>query len=227
MTTVAPTPAAPATGISAGLTQSSTSLANNFETFLTLLTAQLRAQDPLNPMDTNEFTQQLVQFSGVEQQIRTNQTLEQMMALSRNAAGGAAVSYLGRSAIAETNGALLGANGASWTYTLPRAAESVRLVVQDERGRAVFTTTGPVASGKNDFAWDGKDGLGRTLAPGVYRLIVDAKGPQNAKIDASILREGTISQIDLSSATPMLMLEGVPVPLDNIKQLKTLENVKS
>ena len=223
MNTVSPA----ASGFSTGLTQSTNALANNFETFLTLLTAQLQAQDPLNPMDTNEFTQQLVQFSGVEQQIRTNQNLEQMAALARTSAGAAAVSYLGREAVAETDGALLNAQGARWTYSLPRAADSVKLTIQDSRGQTVFTTTGKTASGENAFQWDGKDALGRTLPGGVYRLKVEATGAQGSAIAATIQRTGAISQIDLSSGVPTLLLDGVPVPLDKIKQLKTKDSLNS
>ena len=73
------------------------SLASNFDTFLTLLTTQLQHQDPLSPMDSTEFTQQLVQFSSVEQQISANKNLESLIALTKSRSSADAVSYLGKS----------------------------------------------------------------------------------------------------------------------------------
>jgi hypothetical protein len=72
------------------------SLSGNFETFLTLLTTQLKNQDPLSPMDSNQFTQQLVQFSQVEQQINSNKNLESLIALTKSQSATSAVSYLGK-----------------------------------------------------------------------------------------------------------------------------------
>jgi flagellar basal-body rod modification protein FlgD len=209
------------TGFSSGLTQSTSSLANNFDTFLTLLTAQLQAQDPLNPMDTNEFTQQLVQFSGVEQQIRSNQSLENLTNLMQASAGAASVNYLGQTVLAETNGAFLTEGGARWTYDLPRAAEEVKLTVRDDRGRVVFGAQGGRERGENTFNWDGKDGGGRVLPDGVYRLTVEAKGAGDQTIAASLTRKGEITEIDLSSGAPVLLLGGVPVEMEKIKRLKT------
>ena len=88
-----------------GNSSSSIGLAANFDTFMKLLTAQLRAQDPLSPLDTKDFTNQLVQFSGVEQQIKTNDLLSSLQTTKGFSAGSLAVSYLGKSATAETNAA--------------------------------------------------------------------------------------------------------------------------
>src|SRR3954470_17819141 len=71
-------------------------LAGNFDTFLTLLTTQLKNQDPLSPMDSNQFTQQLVQFSQVEQQINANKNLESLVSMSKAQGATSAVGYLGK-----------------------------------------------------------------------------------------------------------------------------------
>src|SRR5215469_6276624 len=78
-------------------TSSKKQLSANFDTFLTLLTTQLQNQDPLQPMDSNQFTQQLVQFSQVEQQINSNQNLETLISATKNQTSQSAVSYLGKS----------------------------------------------------------------------------------------------------------------------------------
>src|SRR6187200_1821138 len=101
-----------------GATKSQSQLAANFDTFLVLLTAQLKNQDPLSPMDSNEFTQQLVQFSQVEQQITSNKNLETLVGLTRARSGLDSMSYLGKT-LTLTDGSNALRNGeAAWDYTL-------------------------------------------------------------------------------------------------------------
>src|SRR5215468_12531093 len=119
MTTIAPTTAAAATAPSAAQQQ----LAGNFDTFLTLLTTQLQNQDPLSPMDSNEFTQQLVMFSQVEQQINTNDNLQSLIALNLSQNANSAVNYIGRSVVMTNGEGALQSNGdgtssVDWTYNL-------------------------------------------------------------------------------------------------------------
>src|SRR5215213_9555272 len=99
-------------------TRSESQLAANFDTFLLLLTAQLKNQDPLEPMDSNQFTQQLVQFSQVEQQIHSNKNLESLISLTKASGAADAVSYLGKTlTVTDGNAALM--NGqANWAYAL-------------------------------------------------------------------------------------------------------------
>ncbi len=90
--------------LNGGQSQAAQQLAGNFDTFLKLLTTQLQNQDPMSPMDSNEFTQQLVAFSSVEQQINTNDNLQSLIALSLSQQASAAVNYIGHSVVM-TNGA--------------------------------------------------------------------------------------------------------------------------
>src|ERR1700674_4361525 len=109
----APTAAATAS------TQAHQTLSSNYDTFLKLLTAQLKNQDPLSPMDSNQFTQQLVMYSQVEQQISTNDNLSSLIALTKSAAGSNAVSYLGRTALTQGGDTSLSDGSADWRYTMP------------------------------------------------------------------------------------------------------------
>src|SRR5262245_53941482 len=118
-----------------------TTLADNFDTFLVLLTAQIQNQDPLSPMDSTQFTQQLVQFSQVEQQIRTNEQLEGLVGQYQAASAGAALSYLGKDAIIDADETYLAGGSANWAYTLPETATSLTINVKDANGRTVYTTT--------------------------------------------------------------------------------------
>lgn len=196
------------------------SIANNFETFLTLLTAQLRNQDPLSPLDSKDFTNQLVQFSGVEQQLKTNELLEGLTATNRLSAGATAVAYLGREATANTSLTRIEAGQeTSWNYDLPRNAGAVTLRVLDSSGRLVATAAGQTTRGDKTFTWDGKDQSGRPVPAGEYRLEVNASAADGQTINASISRRGLISAVDLSGATPTVTIGGASVPLSAIVRI--------
>src|SRR6185312_14559205 len=102
----------------AGLASDTNTIAGNFDTFLSILTTQLKNQNPLDPLDTNQFTQQLVQFTGVEQQLKTNQFLETLMLSSQNTAKSDAVSYIGKEVTSNgKTSELSSANNAYWAYS--------------------------------------------------------------------------------------------------------------
>ena len=118
------------------------SLSTNFNTFLTLLTTQLKNQDPLSPMDSNQFTQQLVQFSQVEQQINANQNLETLISLTKGRSSTDAVSYLGKT-LTLTDGTAPLMNGkATWAYSLDSDSTTTRLMVLNAAGKAVYVADG-------------------------------------------------------------------------------------
>ena len=103
-------------------------LADNFDSFLQLLTAQLKAQDPLSPLDANQFTQQLVQFSGVEQAIKTNEALGQLVALVQGDQLTRSLDYIGAEVEAEGGTIQLGAGApATVGYELAEQADRVRI----------------------------------------------------------------------------------------------------
>jgi len=131
-------------GATTNSTSSRDTLAENFEMFLLLLTEQMKNQDPLSPLDSNEFVTQLVQFSGVEQSIRQNDHLETLVGLQVANVGGAAVGYLGKEVRVNSPIAPLGQNGASWAYEVAGDAESVSIAVLDSTGKVVFEATGEI-----------------------------------------------------------------------------------
>jgi flagellar basal-body rod modification protein FlgD len=205
---------------SAAANASRTSLANNFETFLTLLTAQLKNQDPLSPLDSKDFTNQLVQFSGVEQQLKTNDLLASLTENTKLSAGATAVAYLGKEATANTSTATLEAGGStSWNYELPRNAQTVTLRVLDQSGRVVATANGEATRGEKTFNWDGKDVSGRPVPAGTYRLEINASAADGQAIVGTVSRQGLISAVDLSGATPTVTIAGATVPLSAIVKI--------
>jgi flagellar basal-body rod modification protein FlgD len=214
-----------ATSTTTGSTAARASLTDNFETFLTLLTAQLQNQDPLSPLDTKDFTAQLVQFSGVEQQLKTNDLLTALTDQTRLTAGATAVSYLGKEAVANTNVAGLSAGGtAEWTYELPRAATNLTFRVLDSQGRTVATGTGNRTAGEHQFTWDGKDLSGRAAPAGTYSLQIDATGTDGNPLVGSITQRGLITGVDLSGAQPTIQIGGAAIPLSAVRSIKIASN---
>lgn len=191
----------------------SKSLSSNFDTFLSLLTTQLKNQDPLQPMDSNQFTQQLVQFSQVEQQINSNKNLENLISLTKSQTTTAAVGYLGKT-LTTTDGTAALINGqAKWTYTLPTLAATAKLVVSDSKGKAIYSADAETDKGSHDFIWDGKNASGTEVPPGTYTLKIVAAAHDGTAINSNISSQGTIDEVDLSGSEPTLMIGTMRVPL--------------
>lgn len=202
---------------------SRTRLSDNYDTFLVLLTAQLQNQDPLAPMDSTQFTQQLVQFSQVEQQIRTNEQLEGLAGQYQAAAAGAALSYLGKDAIIEADETYLAGGSANWAYRLPEAADSMKIQVKDMQGRVVYETTSAArGSGEHLFTWDGVKTNGETAADGVYQISISAQNAAGTAITPTVSVRETIMGVDFSGTTPVVITPSGTRELSTIRSV--LEN---
>lgn len=194
-----------------------TRLAENFDTFLSLLTTQLKNQDPLSPMDANAFTQQIVQMTGVEQQLLTNDLLEKLVA---NTSGGlaTAVSLIGKQVRAATAEAGLAGGQAKWVYNLPSQAANVKLEVLDSTGRVVHAQAGaPGKAGDNAFTWNGKDAGGAQLPDGgVYTLRVTATDGAGANLQAMTFIEGVVSGVEQVDGQTLLTINRGKVPWNQV-----------
>ena len=132
-----------------------TSLATNFDTFLTLLTAQLKNQDPLSPMDSTAFTQQLTQMTGVQQQLLTNDLLTSLLAGQQGNLGGAST-YIGQDITAAWSADKLTDGKATWSYELGSNATAAQLQVLDGTGKVVWSgAASELGTGTHDFTWNG------------------------------------------------------------------------
>lgn len=201
-------------------TNSRTRLSDNYDTFLVLLTAQLQNQDPLAPMDSTQFTQQLVQFSQVEQQIRTNEQLEGLVGQYQAASAGAALSYLGKDAIIEADETYLAGGEANWAYRLPEAATSMTITVKDAQGRTIYeTTTAARGAGEHLFKWDGKKTDGTTAADGVYTIEVEAENAAGEALTPAISVRETIMGVDFSGSVPVVITPSGTRSLDTIRSV--------
>ena len=137
------------TAASAGTSSSATSLAGNFNTFLTLLTTQLKNQDPSDPVDSNQFTQQLVEFAGVQQQVQSNTLLQQLVTNSTTNQVSSASSFVGTTMQASGNSLGLSGGNGTFGYTLPSAASSAIVTIKDSAGNIVYTGSGTTNAGSN------------------------------------------------------------------------------
>ncbi|MEQ9642703.1 MAG: flagellar hook assembly protein FlgD [Alphaproteobacteria bacterium] len=197
------------------------SLAGNFDTFLTLLTTQLRNQDPLDPLDSNEFTQQLVQFTSVEQQIAANENLEKILAAMQVDQTSTALGFIGKQVDADLAANGLAEDGAAtWLYTLPSNAERVVLTIADADGKLVYAGEGEKLAGNHDFTWDGNDNAGNRLPPGLYTLSVAARDGSDGVIETEIAVRGVVDGATTTDdGSAAVLVGGQPIPLSAVTRV--------
>jgi flagellar basal-body rod modification protein FlgD len=195
------------------------SLAQNFDAFLRLLTTQLKNQNPLDPLDTNQFTQQLVQFAQVEQQINMNTSLSALIALQKATQTSAALGFLGATVRVEGDTARLANGRAAWAFETAKPA-TVTINVANAAGQVVHTESGAVAAGAQTFTWNGRDAAGRTWPDGDYKISVTAKDASGQTVAVSTEVEGVVDGVDLAQNPPTLSVGGQSFTLDRIKQVR-------
>jgi len=195
---------------------SSATLADNFDTFLTLLTTQLKNQDPLEPMDTKEFVQELTQFTAVEQAIQTNNNLEQLLTLQQTSQTSASVSYLGKAVEATGDVNVLKDGQASWRYELSESSHNTSLLIEDQFGSVVYVQPGSTSAGSHDFTWDGNDNEGNPLPDGSYRLVVGAIDVQNTEIPVTTYISGTVDAVRSDPSGAILFVGDVEIPMASV-----------
>jgi flagellar basal-body rod modification protein FlgD len=191
-------------------------LADNFDTFLTLLTEQLQNQDPLNPMDSQQFVSQLVEFSSVEQQISSNQSLESLLALQAADARMSATEFVGRQVTVSTPNAALTNGQARWDYTLPRGAQTSELMITNQQGTVVATLPGEVTQGSHNAVWNGTTNAGTTAPDGVYTLNVIARDSDGAAIESSVRITDRATGVEMIGDDVMVEIGALRVPAGNV-----------
>jgi flagellar basal-body rod modification protein FlgD len=216
----ATTPSTPAaTSTTANGTDPSGALAftQNFDTFLTLLTTQLKNQDPLSPMDSSQFTQQLVAFSQVEQQIKTNSQLTTMIQGQSASEAVSALPMIGRSIEYTGNQTALQNGQAAFSYTLPTAAATASVLVTDASGHTVFSQTVDPSAGKHSLVWNGQTSAGVQMPDGgIYTIQVQAADATNKPITATTTATGTVSGVSVVNNAATFDVAGVSVPMSNL-----------
>lgn len=196
------------------------SLSETFDNFLTLLTKQLQYQDPLSPMDTNEFTSQLVQYTEVEQSIGTNQKLEDLLALQNSNQAMAAMSFLGTTIEAESSDINLSQGSATFDYELGAATTGTTISIIDSSGKLVRVVEGEQTAGIHSYTWDGTDGNGVALEDGVYSIQVTGSDLDDEKVDITTRAVGKVSGVEVRDGQVLLSIGALQVPLEDVHAVR-------
>jgi flagellar basal-body rod modification protein FlgD len=202
------------------LTSGKATLASNMETFLSLLTTQMKNQDPLSPLDSNEFTAQLTQMSGVEQQLLTNDLLTSLVNAQTGTLDSAA-NYIGKQVTAAWTATSLEDGKANWSYELAATADKAKLQVVDSTGKVVWEGDAPDKTiGLHDFTWDGTMTNGdKAEDGGVYTLKVTATDAKAAKIESQALIRGRVTGVEMYDGSPYLVIGDSILPLSTVISL--------
>src|SRR6266566_573896 len=231
MTTTTATTASPVVSGTTTLPSSSTStatgtnalasqqIAGNFQSFLTLLTTQLQNQNPLDPLDTNQFTQQLVEFAGVQQQLKTNDQLTTLVSLQQTAQSTQALTFVGKTAVVDGSTAALSNGSATWELGVPTNA-NVTISIANSTGQTVFTGSYAVNAGNNQpFTWNGKGNDGTQWPDGKYKLTATATDTAGNSVAVSTQIQGVVDSVDLTQSPPLLSINGQNYTVNQIRSI--------
>jgi flagellar basal-body rod modification protein FlgD len=213
-TTPLPPGSSSSAGAGAANALASQQIAGNFQSFLTLLTTQLQNQNPLDPLDTNQFTQQLVEFAGVQQQLNTNDSLATLVTLQQTAQSTTALGFVGKNAVVSGNVAVLPestattAGSAIWDLSVAQDS-TVNVTIANSTGATVFTGTYSVSKGDNQpFVWNGQATDGTQQPAGNYTMTATAAGPNGSTVGVTTGVVGVVSSVDLTQSPPLLTING-------------------
>ena len=208
--------AASATASATGIDK--TTIAGNFQTFLTLLTTQLKNQNPLDPLDTNQFTQQLVQFAQVEQQLKQNDQLATLISIEKSAQATTALAFVGSTVAVDGTTAALTRGQATWSFNVPKPV-SATITIQSANGQTAYSGTFTMNAGTQSFTWDGRDGKGAQWPDGNYTILITGKDASGQTVAIPSEIEGVVDSVDLSKNPPLLSIGDQTFPLDKIKRV--------
>ena len=219
-TTVASAPSTSSSSSSSSSSTSSTAttgIADNFQTFLTLLTTQLQNQNPLDPLDTNQFTQQLVQFAGVEQQLKSNEQLKSLLEIEKSAQATQALVYVGNTVAVDGSKAAFD-KSATWNFQSDKDT-SATITITNSTGQTAYTGSYTLKQGNASFVWDGKGNDGVQWPAGTYTLTATGKDSSGNNVAISTEVQGVVDSVDLSASPPLLSIGGQSYTTDKIKRV--------
>ena len=213
----APAAAKSATDKTTTASTSSTGLADNFQTFLTLLTTQLQNQNPLDPLDTNQFTQQLVQFAGVEQQLKSNDQLKALVEIEKAAQSTNALIYVGTNVAVD--GSTQKFNGsATWNLKADKATTAA-ITITNATGQTVYSGNFSLTEAKASFMWDGKGNDGTQYPAGSYKMTATGKDSTGKDVAIATEIQGIVDSVDLTASPPLLSIGGANYTTDQVRRV--------
>lgn len=211
-------PTGPKTAATVASVVDKQSIASNFTTFLQLLTTQLKNQNPLDPLDTNQFTQQLVQFAQVEQQMKSNEQLASLVSLEKSAQQTTALAYVGSTVVVDGSTAQLTNGKATWSFNATKPATATA-IIKDSTGQTAYSGTFAVQPGPQEFGWDGRGADGKRWPDGSYTMTLTAVDANQQSTAISTEVQAVVDSVDLTQTPPRLSLNGQSYTLDKIKRI--------
>jgi flagellar basal-body rod modification protein FlgD len=215
---LAPASQSSATAAAASVAGADT-IQQNFATFLQLLTTQLQNQNPLDPLDTNQFTQQLVQFAQVEQQMNMNASLTSLISLQRATQTTAALGFLGSTVVVDGDTTQLTGGAATWSYSVDKPSTAT-INISNAAGQVVYTESRTLAPGAQTFNWNGRSTTGQQLPDGDYTMSITAKDANGQLAAISTEVQGVVDGIDLTQSPAVLKIGTRSFTIDKIKQVR-------
>ena len=212
--TIAATQSSSAAAATAAASTSTGTLSGNFDTFLKLLTTQMQNQDPSNPLDTNQFTSQLVQFANVEQQIKANTNLSTLIDLSKASSLYQASAMIGHQVGVQSSQLALQGGNAGLQFTLS-APQSVNVAIANASGVSVYKTTIDGQPGTNNWRWNGQGDNGRSFPDGAYNVKISAGSGTGTDVAFTVV--GTATGVSVNGATPTVALDQLSLPMSAIR----------
>ena len=206
--------AASASAASQTTSNALSSLDGNFTDFLNMLMTQLQNQDPTSPMDSDQFTSELVQFASVEQQIDTNQSLTSLIQLTQGSEVIQGSQMIGQQVTVQSTQVPLENGSATVNISAP-AAEPVSIAITNSSGVTVYNGSLNAQAGNNTWTWNGTDNAGDSVPNGVYTLTPTATGAAGSST-LTFTVTGTATGVTESNNTVQLQLGALSVPFSSI-----------
>ncbi len=195
-------------------------LQDDLNRFLNLLVTQLKNQDPLDPMDSNEFTSQLVQFASVEQQIYQNANLEKLVNAQETSQISSMVNFIDKTIEVDTERFPLENGQAEFTYTMPAGAKSASIIIRSPAGLTIYEQDANLDQGQHTFEWDGRNSAGQTVADGEYSAIITGLSNQNELLNISQTAFGRVTGIGIDNGVTSLFMGDIEVPQTKVLSVK-------
>jgi flagellar basal-body rod modification protein FlgD len=193
--------------------------------FLTLFVAQLRHQDPLNPLDSTEFTAQLAQYSSLEQLLNVNENLESMKVSQEQDYRLQALDFLGKEVVADGDLLFLEPKQMSeGGFSITDSAHCTAFVMDSNGIPVKSIPLGVLGAGQHNFQWDGRDAAGNNMDPGIYSFEVTAMTGEGMVLPVTTQITGKVTGVNLETETPVLFLGDIPMYLSQIREIKVPES---
>lgn len=192
------------------------SIGSNMNTFLTMLTTQLKNQDPTAPLDTNQMTAELVQFSQVEQAITTNSKLDSLIQAQQAGQMISAVPLVGHSAQYTGNSIALANGQAQFSYIMPAGAAHATVSILDADGQVVHGFTGDATAGPHSVTWDGTTSFGKKAPDGAYTVRIDATDATGNTVTSTVTAGGKITGVAMQNGQAVVSIGELTEPVSNL-----------